>query len=241
MFILIYLKKEKDWEKNVHVKVEIDSKPNEMMRVISVRLRLYGLWVLKVMGSRVSWRIYGPVLCNDTQLLPICAWPVGSFCFFQFLEWFKKMKKKGVCVAFLFFLNSCWFSSGGISNKLRIYLLPIKTRKKKRVQRSKWKKRTAVGAISKFDLNFFYFHVYFVVCSILGPLLLSCSSIWASKSSGIQHDSLAHMGGLWEASACLRGTKQHGQRRNGKEGGRSLATHQETDGQNERGNVRAAH
>lgn len=28
MFILIYLKKEKDWEKNVHVKV--DSKPNEM-------------------------------------------------------------------------------------------------------------------------------------------------------------------------------------------------------------------
>jgi hypothetical protein len=25
--------------------------------------------VLKVMGSRVSWRIYGPALCNDSQLL----------------------------------------------------------------------------------------------------------------------------------------------------------------------------
>jgi len=41
-----------------------------------------GLRVLKVMGSHVSWRIYDPVLCNDSQLLLI--WLLSAAVVFSF-------------------------------------------------------------------------------------------------------------------------------------------------------------
>lgn len=159
------------------------------------------------------WRLW-VLVCLSGFMAPCyatthsCCWyALGRSVAFHFLEWFKIKRKANADIYYLSFFYLLFSILSGTFWTSHESIFPFKGYT---VQSGK---RTTCRC--HFDLNSL-FHVYFVVCSILGLVLLSCSSIWPSKSSGIQHDSSSSDGRPVGGKGSAWGTKQHGAKTKGK-------------------------